>query len=59
MTDGPLKLPLRRLAVYDSGPVDPVMDSDNLAGYLAMGPLSGSLLRGSDLHHHPVLATHP
>ncbi len=59
MIDGPLKLLLRRLAVYDSGPVDPVMDSDNLTGYLAMGPLSGSLLRGLDLHHHPVLAIQP
>ena len=59
MIDGPLKLLLRRLAVYDSGPVDPVMGSDDLGGYLAMEPLSGSLLRGSDLHHHPVLATHP
>jgi len=54
-----LKLPLRRLAVYDSGPIDPVMVSDNLTGYLAMGPLSGSLSRGSDLHHHPVLAIQP
>jgi hypothetical protein len=59
VTDCPLRLPLRCLAVYDSGSVDPVMDSDNLTGYLAMGPLSGSLLRGSDLHHHAVLAIQP
>ncbi len=59
MTDGPLGLLLRRFAVYDSGSVDPVMGSDHLAGRLDMGPLSGTSLRGSDLHRHPVLAIQP